>query len=77
MENKVLFLVHPDAKDEVLAYWPNVEASPGFRMCYAHIGQHGSASPEYARECRKATKKEYEELKNELLSVGYELEILN
>lgn len=77
MENKVLFLVHPEANDEVFAYWPDVEASPGFKMCYSRIGQHGSASLEYARESRKATTEEYEELENELLAIGYELEIVN
>lgn len=73
---KVKFLIHPECPDEVFAYFPNVEGSPGFKMCYSHIGQHSSCHPDYAKESRRATPEEYDSLKNELESIGYEIEII-
>lgn len=41
--------------------------------CYSHVGQHSGYSPEYIKECRRATLKEYRDLKKELKSIGYKL----
>ena len=46
------------------------------RLSYAHIGQHGSCCSEYVKECRKATEKEYKDLKTELESIEYNLNII-
>jgi hypothetical protein len=45
------------------------------RTCYSHIGQHSACHPDYAKECKEAT--DYQELKEELESIGYSLNILN
>ena len=59
------------------AYFINEKADQrGNNTCYAHIGQHSACSPEYIKECRKATEQEYKDLAEELESIGYNLEIL-
>ena len=76
----VIFLIHPEHDDEVVAYFPNEEWNlDGDRTCYVHIGQHGACSPSYAEECREATPEEYADLHKELRDlVGYDdLVILN
>ena len=44
--------------------------------CYQHIGQHGACHIDYANESRPATEAEYTPLKEELESLGYDLEII-
>jgi len=43
--------------------------------CYSHIGQHSAICPDYVKitKCKKATKEEYQDLFNELESLGYNL----
>lgn len=44
---------------------------------YVHLGQHTSVSSCFlAENCRKATKTEYKDLKTELESIGYNLNII-
>ena len=69
----VKFLIHPDG--DLMAYFPYMVSSKGFKTCYAHIGQHSACSPDYAKECRPATPTEYADLQKELISIGYELKI--
>jgi hypothetical protein len=45
--------------------------------CYAHVGQHSEACEEYINECTPATPEQYKDLKQELESLGYNLEIIN
>lgn len=45
--------------------------------CYAHLGQHSICAESFlAEKCKKATKKQYQELFNELTSLNYNLEVL-
>jgi hypothetical protein len=46
--------------------------------CYAHLGQHSTCSLSFlAKNCRKINKKEeYQDLKTELESIGYNLNIV-
>ena len=82
VERKTLvrFLIRPKS-EELFAVFPQIKYGfNGYRndllVCYAHIGQHGSAAPEYIRECRKATEIEYKDLLNELTNqVGYNLRV--
>ena len=75
---KVRFLV--EAGEEgcagpcVLAVFPETE-SPGVVECYAPLGQHGVAHPDYVRTLKPAAKEQYEPLAKELASAGYDLEI--
>ena len=79
MKTKVLFLLHGDILgEELLAVFPDIEADySGNKLCYAHIGQHGGCCDEYIKDSPEATPEEYEDLKEELISIGYDLEILN
>ena len=85
----VQFLVYKD-DTEIFAYFPNekyfgddtaVARDYGFdlrmRTCYAHIGQHSACHPDYASECIEAPPEAYSDLKNELESIGYDLNVLN
>lgn len=84
-KTKVQFLLeHGDHARGVYAYFPEekayareTEPSGETKMCYAHIGQHSACSPEYASASRKATQKEYADLKTELQSIGYNLEVID
>jgi hypothetical protein len=59
---------------QVTAVFPEIEGSPGFMTCYAHVGQHGSASLAWMRtSTRPATEAEYVLLARELRSIGYKL----
>lgn len=75
---RVKFVV--DKLGEVTALFPDVnEGVNGYGdvfMCYAHVGQHCTYSPEWAKKCRKAKPAEYADLLQELQSIGYDVEIL-
>lgn len=76
---KVLFLVNekdPENSD-LFAYFPEETSHGNYKTAYSHVGQHTSASPQYAEESRPATPEEYADLKAELESIGYNLDVLN
>lgn len=69
-----------EKENDLFAFFPQLNHgrfNDGFKVCYAHLGQHSSCHIDYLKECRLATKKEYSDLANELKSIGYELKILN
>ncbi len=67
----VVFRVFPEG--DVIALFPDEVADPhGNIMSYMHVGQHGAASPELVEELRPATLEESEDLKDELLRIGYD-----
>lgn len=76
----VKFLIHP-VNSDLIAFFPEINHLPnGYRndlkTCYSKIGQHSSCAIEYANECRNATPEQYNDLKLELESIGYNLNIL-
>lgn len=75
---RVRFLIEKEGED-VFAYFPNerFDRAGINRSCYAHIGQHSACAPEYAEACKEAGPEQFEDLKQELESIGYELEIIN
>lgn len=82
-KTKVRFLIEDQyqTKDrrtvvEVLAVFPDTYEKSGFLMCYARLGQHSYAHTDYLKGLKPATKEQYKELKNELETIGYNLEIL-
>lgn len=85
MATLVKFLIDKDLDDdkgEVFAYFPNLNYNKhmygnSVKTGYAHIGQHTSVQADYAAECKLATPLQYEALKNELISIGYELNIVS
>jgi hypothetical protein len=61
-------------KGDVIAIFPDDACdNNGNLSSYQRIGQHGPCSPELMNELKRATKKEYESLKRELESIGYNL----
>ena len=78
-KTKVKFLIN-EANGELFAYFPEEDYttfSSNLKTSYAHIGQHSVCSASYAEDSKEATESEYKELKEELESIGYNLEILN
>jgi peptide subunit release factor 1 (eRF1) len=67
---------------EVLAVFVDEEENSryGYKCfsCYAHLGQHSTCSQSFlAQKCKKITEKEqYQELFNELESIGYKLNVV-
>ena len=65
---------------DVIALFPKLftgqdNDSNQFIMSYMHIGQHGDASDDLIDDLSPATSDEYSDLKAELTSIGYELEV--
>ena len=73
-KDKVVFRMF---NGEVIALFPEEKWSDrGDVNSYMHVGQHGGA--DYSgviRASRKATPKEYADLKAELKSIGYKVEV--
>jgi len=69
----VQFYVEPDG--QIMAYFPHMPFSRQTMTCYAHIGQHSACSPEYIKELTPATAEQYADLKTELESIGYNLNV--
>lgn len=67
-----------DFKGQIYALFPhNVETYNGDVMFYTHVGQHSSADYYHCINTSKlATETEYKDLKNELESLGYNLNII-
>jgi len=80
-KTKVLFLVNEkDPKNpDLFAYFPeeNYDNRGNLKVGYSHVGQHGGVDPRYAKESRLATPEEYQNLKTELESIGYNFDVLN
>jgi hypothetical protein len=79
-KTKVVFLIENDSEPgtpEVYAYFPeeNSDIYGVYKTCYFHVGQHSACDPFYAKESRPATPAEYADLKTELESIGYNLEV--
>jgi hypothetical protein len=76
----VVFLRDLDDGD-ICAVFPGDAASctnPRLMTCYAHVGQHSGAAPEYCNDCEEVTDPtEYGELAAELGRVGYSLRIVS
>lgn len=80
MATLVKFLKHSEG--DLFAYFPQLNYAKMLygnsqKTCYAHIGQHGACDVAYANECTYANSTEYSALKEELISIGYDLKILN
>jgi hypothetical protein len=76
MVTDVVFLRELDG-DDIFAVFPAEAACVGrtdLMVCYAHVGQHGSASYDYCNECDEVTyNAEFADLFAELQFNGYEL----
>ena len=74
-KTKVIFRVFKEG--EVIAIFPEELGTHDHFTCasYMHIGQHASCDPEIRRITRLAKPEEYADLKAELESIGYNLDI--
>lgn len=80
-KTKVWFLVNEkeENNNDLFGYFPEAnynDFSTTTKTCYSHVGQHSACHVDYAKESRLATPEEYNDLKIELESIGYNLEIL-
>lgn len=78
LRTRVKFLINGD---DLFAYFPEEPFTQDgekhtYFTSYGRIGQHSACTPEYAAESYPATPQEYAALKEELESIGYELEIV-
>ena len=63
--------------NEIVAFMPyDFQTWQGEFTCYAHVGQHSYSCYDYYRECKPATPEEYKDLKQELESIGYNVEVI-
>jgi len=59
---------------EIIALFPEISEGKGCVLSYLHIGQHGAASIEWAKEATEmAYPLEYSGLWDELTAAGYKL----
>jgi hypothetical protein len=72
-KDKVVFRMF---NGEVIALFPEQEESRGNVNSYMHIGQHGGANYNLVMsKSKKATPSQYKDLKAELKSIGYKLDV--
>ncbi len=80
MTTKISFYLEADGSGDVFAYFPedDHDIHGNFKVCYSHVGQHGSCSPDYVKECQPATPEQYSDLLKELVNYGYtKIEIIS
>lgn len=82
-KTKVVFYIEGDliSGKNVLAVFPEEKYASAPKstdiVCYAQLGQHSGVSLEYAKRLPKAAPVQYANLRAELESIGYNLQILN
>ena len=78
-KTSVVFLIHntDNQHSDLFAFFPKIVEQNSVYMCYARNGQHSPCHIDYARESRLATPEEYDPLREELESLGYNLNILS
>lgn len=73
----VIFRKFKDHQDIIALFPYEVETYAGAISCYMHIGQHSTADYQMCiRASTPAAPSEYQRLKNELISIGYSLRII-
>ena len=71
-KTKVIFRKYKDG--DIIALFPDLQASSHFCESYMHAGQHGGADYQSViADTSLATWDEYEDLQEELESIGYNL----
>lgn len=79
-ETDVIFFNSKDHRS-IIAYFPNENWNEDlygtrYKVSYEHVGQHGSCDSEYVKDLDVASKEECADLREELESIGYHLNIL-
>lgn len=73
--DKLKVIYRKDAGGEVVAFLPELPASRGSIVCYAHMGQHSEATLEYYQSTKSAKPAEYMALHTELKSIYDDVEL--
>ncbi len=76
ISNNVVFYYN-EKNNDLFAFFPDTTNGTVFGQSYSHIGQHSECHILYVQESRKATEKEYKDLKTELENIGYTLVVQN
>lgn len=78
-KTKVLFLLETDSEgnSSTLAVFPDKKNGRGSVECYTHAEQHSNAGYEYYEGLKQQKHPGYMPLYQELVSLGYDLEVLN
>jgi hypothetical protein len=78
-KTKVLFLVETDSdgNSSTLAVFPDKKNGRGSVECYTHAEQHSNAGYDYYEGLKRQKHPDYMPLYQELVSLGYDLEVLN
>ena len=72
---KVVFRKYKEG--DIIALFPEIKESDYKVSCYQHVGQHGLTDYHETIKCTKlATDTEYQDLKKELETIGYEVTVL-
>jgi len=67
---KLPIIFRKDKEDSaIVAFFPTIWETGNYMLCYAHIGQHGSASDDYYRSTLPASPDEYAPLLAELTGI--------
>lgn len=74
MKTTVIFRKDPEGS--IVAVMPyEIADLSGNITSYSHIGQHSAMAPEYLRDTTTAREDEYRDLLEELVGIGYDLEV--
>ena len=72
----VIFKKDTQNNNEVIAFMPyDICDWQGNFTCYAHIGQHSITCDGYFKQCKTAAQDEYKSLLDELIRIGYDVEV--
>jgi hypothetical protein len=76
-KTKVKFLFEKDSKEDILAVFPYEIADKNMnKVCYSSKEGHGICSNDYVKALNPVPKKLFEPLLNELISIGYTLDVI-
>ncbi len=77
-EEKTKIIFRKDKEDgDIIAVFPDDRQNDNMIGCYVHLGQHTTMSLDYySKETIPATPEEYADLKKELESIGYNIEVV-
>jgi DNA-binding phage protein len=78
-KTKVLFLAETDENNNssTLAVFPDIKEGRGMVQCFSHAEGHSQAAVEYYKSLKQQDPPNYSPLLQGLVSLGYNLEVLN
>lgn len=74
-KDRIIFKLEPEQNQTVIAFIIDAPVNFGNIGSYQHIGQHSEASIDYFHKCKPAAPAQYEGVKKEMESLGYNISI--